>query len=248
MSQFLKAFLDSSVGRRVLFGGALGAGGSEAENHTLLQGYDPDVRGINTVLGMATGAIAGGAGRAHPTAALSALASWPIKQMALAGVGTGKNYVDMQIPIAEKNLETAQLNQGTAAISAAAAKNISTSDIARLGLAGAGIGAAGGLGYYLYNTLGPGKKKPSPRVSVTLAGAGKGDSTSIEGEMDTLELSKRLNLQLRRDAKRQLRDTRSERRKPQDGQDEESTPELKGILREKPQESTLSSILNLLRN
>lgn len=233
---------------RALINAGLGLGVATLENETLLHDADPNLQHINQFLGALTGGTTPATGIGKHI-----LKAWVPKQMAMFGLNAYDKSVKQQLPIANTQLDTAVKALETAKIQADAAKNISTSDIARLGLAGAGIGAAGGLGYYLYNTLGPGKKKPSPRVSVTLAGAGKGDSTSIEGEMDTLELSKRLNLQLRRDAKRQLRDetkanTRSERRKPQDDQDEENTPELKGILREKPQESTLSSILNLLRN
>ena len=204
VTRIIRQLMNMPLGKRMLIGGGAGLVGSGIENHTILKNYDPDVRNLNTVLGGVTGATIGAAGLTHARSGLTALASWPLKEMLLTGVGTGKKYVDIQQPIAEKNLETARLNQSTAALQAEEAKGLSPTAIGQLGLAGAGLGAAGGLGYYLYNSMGPGKKKPSPRVTETIPLRHNKGTVSIEGDMDTLDLSKALHSKLRRDQKRLL--------------------------------------------
>ena len=258
LSPLFEAVLKSSPAKRMLVGGGLGLLGSQVENQTLLKDYDPSLKAINSTLGTATGGIAGLAGLKHPGVALSTLASWPIKQLGILGVGTGKKYVDIQQPIAEKNLETARTTLETARIQSEQAKHMSPSDLAQLGLAGAGLAGAGGLGYYLYNSMGPGKKKTAPKVTVTLDGKNKGQ-TQVEGDMDTLELSKQLHQALRRDTKRKLREearhgVRHETQHPhaQEPKHDEAPAEaprpIHGIVRDDPNPSTMANIVNLLRN
>ena len=200
----LARFLEKPLATRAIIGGLAGATGGAVENKTILSDYDPNTRHINTMLGAATGALVGG-GAGDKNLVAKAVAGWTAKQLALTAVGTSKKYVDMQIPIAEKNLETARLNQSTAALTSEQAKQMTPQALAQMGMAGAGLAGAGGLAYYLYKTLGAGKKKPSPKVTIDLPKIkGQRGDVHIEGDEDTLDLSRNLYQKLKRDQRRAL--------------------------------------------
>lgn len=210
--------------RRTALSALLGMGVGHVENKTLLSDYDDNIHHINTTLGGVTGGVMGALAKNNPQAALLAGAvPWVGKQLGLLGIGTGKKFVDLQIPVAEKNLESAKLNQITAEIQARKAQRMSAGDMAQIGMAGAGLGAAGGLGYYLYKTIGPGKKKPKPRITIDMPDVKKlyGADIQIEGDEETLNLSKNLYDKLRRDRRQVLlTSTREEtKRRRNDRQD-----------------------------
>ncbi len=181
-----------------VLGGLLG---SQIENNmpgSPLHDASPEVKNINTALGGATGFL--GARFGWP----KALAGVTVKQLGLMGTSLGKKYIDTQQPIADTNLQTAKLQQGTAQLMADQSKSWKPTDLAQLGLAGAGLAGAGGLGYYLYKTLGPGKKKPTPKVTVNLPMSQNHGNVAIESDMDSLTLSKHLQRAIKRDQRRQL--------------------------------------------
>lgn len=233
--------------KRPVVGALAGFAGSSLENQALLDDSDPRLKHINQFLGTLTGVTAPAKGLGKHL-----LRAWVPKQFAMFGLDAYDKSVKQQVPIANTQLQTAVKALETAKIQADAAKRFSPTDLAQMGLAGAGLGAAGGLGYYLYNTMGPGKKKPSPRVTVTLPTKEKGDAeTQISGDMDTLDLSKELYKRMKRDTKRRLRTETKERTRhesPRRPARDDETPQLHGIVREKPDTSTMANIMNLLRN
>jgi len=185
-------------------------GASALENATLYRDAEPDVKAMNMTLGSLSGM---GAGMTHSLAAAKRipllaklLSGYTAKQMAMYGLKRYDKNLEMQLPLAQKNLETAQIANDTARIQSEAAKSWNPSDYARMGLAGAGLLGAGDLGYYLYKTLGPGKKKPAPRVTVQLPATRGTGRVSVEGEPDALHLSKRLYTALRQQTKHEVRD------------------------------------------
>ena len=211
---------------------AMGVAGAGVENQALLPDMDPHLKAINLGMGAVTGLRGGQKGWGK------ALGPLALKEMALLGLNTGKKYVDIQQPIAETNLETARLNQQAAATNAQRAQSMSPATIAQLGMAGAGLAGAAGMGYYLYNTIGPGKKKPKPQTTVRMnLPRGQGE-VDVTGDNDTLSLSKTLTKALQRDAKKRLR------------QEAYAPPLLKaaslGITLDTPVETRLTNLLELL--
>ena len=249
MSPLATALLKNAALRRALIGGGLGFVGSTLENQTLLSDANPSLKHTNQFLGTLAGAGASKTRGAQEIAEYLGK-TWIPKQFVTFGLNEGDKYIREQVPIANTQLETATKALETAKIQADAAKHFGASDMARLGLAGAGLAGAGGLGYYLYNTLGPGKKKPSPKVTVTMHGR-RGDETQVEGDMDTLDLSKRLHKQLQRDARRKLREETKQHTQHNGHHPSEGHEPPHGIVRQVPEEdqpSTMSNIMNLLRN
>jgi hypothetical protein len=192
-------------------GAALGFGASQLENHTLLKDTDPSTKNLNSLMATSVGAGMG----SHPSFIGPGLLGYAGKSMGLLGYDAAKKYVNIQQPIAETNLHTAQLSNDTARMQQQQAGHISAKDMAGLGLGAAGVG---GLGYYLYKTLGPGKKKVGPKVTVDLPMGANGKrrpgDVKIEGDMDTLDLSKSLYTRLKRDQHRQLRTETRESSRP----------------------------------
>lgn len=193
--------LQKLAAARALLGGLAGGVASSVENQTLLDDSDPKLKAINLLLGTVTGAATPQRGIAKHV-----LSKWVPKQMGMFALDQYNKNVRNQIPIADKQLQTATKTLETAQINADAAKRMSAGDMAQLGLAGAGIGAAGGLGYYLWKNHGPGKKKAKPRITIDMPDIKglNGADVKIEGDADTLDLSKSLYEKLRRDRRRVL--------------------------------------------
>lgn len=133
-----------SVGPLLGYGGA-GVGLSMLENNTLLEDQPDSIKHINAVLGGVTGATFG-AGNPE-TKALAAL-SWPVKQLALLGVGKAEQFRQDQAGLLDKKLRIAETEQQTARVNQDAAggnKALLASFLVPAILGG------GGLAYYAYN-------------------------------------------------------------------------------------------------
>jgi hypothetical protein len=182
---------------------AAGLGVSSLENHTILDDADPSLKTTNLVLG-------GASGLGAPATGLRDLGeyaakTWIPKQMMMFGLNAGDKYIRQQEPIARTNLQTSIVANTTERMKQEAAQHMSSTDMAQLGLAGAGLAGAGGLGYYLYKTLGAGKKKAPPRMTVDMPLRGNRGSVEISGDLDPVDMSKQLYSRLQRDQKRLIR-------------------------------------------
>lgn len=220
------------LGRRAfstpIKGSLAGLGLSALENATVMDTADPETKKMNLVLGGVTGL---GMGGAHsPDVRFSRLAAWPMKEVGVQGYDKLQKFVNIQQPIAETNLETAMMNRDAARTAMEKAKHLSPQDIGSLITGLAAIGGTAGLGYYLYNKIGPGKKPAAPKVTIQLPKTHGTNGSSVEMEADPVSLSKNLYRSLARDAKRKLRqEARAgvEHEKPKsDHQDEEKEASL----------------------
>jgi hypothetical protein len=170
MTAAIKALLTNPKLWKTLGGTAVGTGAAELENRTLLKDSDPGTKGINSIMGAATGALL----PSHPAAAIGGLT---FKQLGLAGLNTYQKDAPTRARIADTNLSaaqaadrTAKTNLETANIGKEQAGKWSTQDKILAALAGAGIL---GAGTYAANSFLKGKKK------APAAGAepvGKGDA------------------------------------------------------------------------
>jgi len=203
-------------------GAAAGVGVSEYENRSLLEGQQGHgLDRINNGIGAITGMLVASK---DPKAKLVGLGGIALKQMQLMQTNQLKRFTDLQIPVAKTNLETAGIANDTARVLSEKAKSMSPQDIGALGLAGAGLAGAGGLGYYLYKTLGAGKEKPVSKIKYTAPTPREGQ---LEMEIDNTPqaLSKQLYDSLRRDAKRRLRAEAKENIRHRPGFKEDRSPE-----------------------
>lgn len=201
-----RAFAEKPTLERTVLGGLGGLGLSQIENNTILDDTDPHTQSLNRVLGTGTGVGLGLAAK-NPEALAPLAAGYVLKSLGLLGYDAAKKYINIQQPIAEKNLQTAGIQNDTAKLLGEQAQHLRPLDYASMGLAGAGLGAAGGLGYYLWKEHGPGKKPaPTQRMKVTLpigANSSKG-SVEIDSPMDPVDMSKNLYKELQRDKRRRL--------------------------------------------
>ena len=157
-------------------GAAAGAGLSAYENEKLFPEADTKLKAINIL----SGALTGAALPSHPVGASTALTG---KQMGLLGLDTymkdapvRQNIANTQLDASKAQLasaqaarETAGTEQSTAKMLMEKARNLSNTDKALYGVAGAGLL---GAGIYGANSLFGGKKK-APASGSVASGQGK---------------------------------------------------------------------------
>ena len=202
----VESFLKKPTVDRAILGGLGGLGTSVVENNTALDDSTDSTKYLNNVLGATVGGAMGMAAPHKDATMAKMVAAYATKLMGMQGLDAAKKYINIQQPIAETNLHTAELQKATADTIGEQAKHFKPSDYAQLGMAAGGLGLAGGAAYYLNKEYGPNKPKKQPTMRVTLpigANSSKG-SVEMEGPLDPLDMSKQLYTQLQRDKKRRL--------------------------------------------
>lgn len=125
--------------------GAGGAGLSLLENASLLKDQPEEIKHINTVLGAVTGAAMSSK---DPKVKATALLSWPIKQMALAGVGKAEQFRQDQSALLDKKMQAAEIDLAAAEARRRAA---SGNKVLAYSFLIPAILGGGGLAYYAWN-------------------------------------------------------------------------------------------------
>jgi hypothetical protein len=150
-------------------GAGAGAGLSAYENEKLFPEADTKLKAINIL----SGALTGAALPSHPVGASTTLTG---KQLGLLGLDTymkdapmRQNIANTQLSAAQAARDTAGTEQSTAKLLMEKAKNLSNTDKALYGVAGAGLL---GAGIYGANSLFGGKKK-APAVGSVADGPSK---------------------------------------------------------------------------
>jgi hypothetical protein len=167
----LKAIIQSLLknkGVQTGLGAAAGLGGAAVENRTLLNDSDAGTKGINSVMGAATGAML-------PHSPMAALGGLTFKQLGLGALNTYQKDAPLRDRISKTNLaasqaaeRTAQTNLDTANIGKEQAGKWSNGEKALAALAAAGVL---GAGTYAASSIFGGKKKHSAGAQTV----GKGD-------------------------------------------------------------------------
>ena len=163
-------------------GAAAGLGGAALENKMLLKDSDPSTRGINDVIGATTGAML----PHNPAGALGGLA---FKELGLAGLNAyqkdapmRQRIADTQLSAAQAAKDTAGTQQNTAKLILEKARNLSNTDKALYGVAGAGLL---GAGIYGANSLLNRGKSPKPPTGSKGEGVAKKGPSKIRFDVPT---------------------------------------------------------------
>ena len=140
-----------------LMTGLLGTGVAAGENELLGDNLPEELKLINLGIGGVTGGL-----MANPAYRERALHSWPFKQLGLFGIGSLDHFRRQQSDLADRKLETAEIEQDTA--------KTKNRDLKGLGTMLAALAGSGALAYYAYNQ----RKKPrKPTNYDTIGGKGK---------------------------------------------------------------------------
>ena len=165
-SKLLAKFLALQAPARFGIGAVAGGSAAAAENATLLNDVDPSTKKVNVALGALTGGVAGAAPKLAPAALLSVTP----KQLALLGYDSIKQITNKLDPIAQKNLETANVNKETALMALDQRWKNRAQMFSDIGLGTVGVAGTGALAYWLAQQMNKKPKIPKGEGSVLLKG------------------------------------------------------------------------------